>query len=80
MHAGKLAEHKSFLSALQTSQVHPYLDIRTAKIMSKFTADQNAQRVTQKNKRFYSLVSKTLQSSSLKENYFCKTEKENLLI
>ena len=37
--------HSSFLSALQTSQVHPLLDIRTAKSMSKFfynIADKNA--------------------------------------
>jgi len=28
--------NSSFLSALQTSQVHPYLDIRTAKSMNRF--------------------------------------------
>ena len=34
---GKFGEHeRCFLSALQTSQVHPQLDIRTAKSMSKF--------------------------------------------
>ena len=52
MHAGKFGEHErsvrvargadegnsSFLSALQTShgQVHPYLDIRTAKSINQF--------------------------------------------
>ena len=42
---GKFGEHESFVSALQTSQVHPSLDIRTAKSMSKFfynIADKNA--------------------------------------
>ena len=34
----------------------------------------------QKKKRFYWLVTNTPQSPSLKENSFCKTEKENLLI
>ena len=33
---GAAESNSSFLSALQTSQVHPQLDIRTAKSMSKF--------------------------------------------
>ena len=33
-----------------------------------------------RNKRFYWLVTNTPQSSSLKENFFCRTENENLLI
>ena len=46
MHAGSLESTKgpselfegnsSFLSALQTSQVYPYLDTRTAKSMNQF--------------------------------------------
>ena len=43
---GKFGEHeRCFLSALQTSQVLPQLDIRTAKSMSKFLyniADKSA--------------------------------------
>ena len=33
---GAAESNSSFLSALQTSQVHPYLDIRTAKSMKQF--------------------------------------------
>ena len=36
MHAGSLESNSSFLSAFQTSQVHPQLDIRTAKSMNQF--------------------------------------------
>ena len=42
---GAAESNSSFLSALQTSQVHPQLDIRTAKSMNKFfyiIADKNA--------------------------------------
>ena len=42
---GAAESNSGFLSALQTSQVHPELDIRTAKSMSKFLhniADKNA--------------------------------------
>ena len=42
---GAAESNSSFLSALQISQVHPKLDIRTAKSMSKFfynIADKNA--------------------------------------
>ena len=42
---GAAESNSSFLSALQTSQVHPELDIRKAKSMSKFfynIADKNA--------------------------------------
>ena len=33
---GAAESNSSFLSALQTSQVHPQLDIRTAKSMNQF--------------------------------------------
>ena len=59
--------------------------------MSKFfynIADKNAcfsinykiRNARHNNKRFYWLITNTPQSSSLNENSFCKTEKENLLI
>ena len=41
-----VAESKSiFLSALQTSQVHPYLDIRTAKSMNQFFYNHSENKV-----------------------------------
>ena len=77
----RVAENNfSFLSALQTSRVHPQLDIRTPKSMSKFfyhIADKNACFLI-KNKHFYWLVKNTPQSSSLKENSFCKIEKKKI--
>ena len=42
---GAAESNYSFLSALQTSQVHPYLDTRTAKSMNQF---------------FYNMVTTTL--------------------
>ena len=45
---GAAESNSSFLSALQTSQVHPELDIRTAKSMSKFFYNRATTRICAK--------------------------------
>ena len=45
---GAAESNSSFLSALQTSQVYPYLDIRTAKSMSKFFYNRATTRICAK--------------------------------
>ena len=45
---GAAKSNSSFLSALQTSQVHPWLDICTAKSMSKFFHKRVTTRICRK--------------------------------
>ena len=45
---GAAESNSSFFSALQTSQVHPLIDIRTAKSMSKFFCSRATTRMCAK--------------------------------
>ena len=56
---GAAESNSSFLSALQTSQVHPQLDIRTARSMSKFIYNRVTTRICAK-KPFIAIETKIL--------------------
>ena len=71
---GKFGEHKaiaecnsSFLSALQTTRVHPYLDIRTAKSMNKFSYNRATSRTCTK-KLFFIVIDRKIIITHIKVN------------
>ena len=57
--SSRRSSNSSFLSALQTSQVHPQLDIRTARSMSKFIYNRVTTRICAK-KPFIAIETKIL--------------------